>query len=294
MKSSTLQSVAGMVVALLVGALVAAAGSSGSVTFAGIPVFALCAALAFIVQWLAFIPAWLNRTELYYDLMGSITYITIVLVALALNDSIGPRDLLISAMIIIWALRLGSFLFVRVKKAGADRRFDRIKQDFAQFLMTWTIQGLWVTFTAAAGLASILSASAQPLGLWALIGSLLWVSGFAIEVVADRQKSAFKANPDNNGQFIQSGLWAWSRHPNYFGEMMLWFGIAIIALPHLSGWQYATLASPVFVFVLIYFVSGVRMLEARAEKRWGNDPEYQVYRDRTPVLVPMPPGRQSR
>lgn len=288
MNASALQSLGGIATALLVAVLVAAAGSSGSVTALGWPVFAICVAIAFLVQWAAFVPAWIYKTELYYDLTGSITYITVVLLALLLNDSIGPRDWLIAAMIVVWAARLGSFLFARVKQAGADRRFDRIKQDFAQFLMTWTLQGLWVTVTASAALAAIVSVSVEPLDAWAMVGGFLWFAGFMIEVVADHQKKVFKNDPANRGRFIASGLWAWSRHPNYFGEMTLWLGIAIIAVPELSGWQYATLVSPVFVFVLIYFVSGVRMLEARADKRWGDDPEYQAYRSRTPILVPGP------
>ena len=129
-----------------------------------------------------------------------------------------------------------------------------------------------------------------PLDIYAAAGVALWLTGFAIEVIADRQKSAFRADPDNRNKFIQSGLWAWSRHPNYFGEIVLWSGIALIAFPVLEGWQYATLISPVFVVVLLTKISGVRMLENRANKQWGNDPDYQAYRDRTSVLVPMPAG----
>jgi steroid 5-alpha reductase family enzyme len=121
-----------------------------------------------------------------------------------------------------------------------------------------------------------------------LIGGLVWLFGFSMEVIADLQKSRFRADPANKGKFINTGLWAWSRHPNYFGEITLWVGVAIIALPILRGWQWLTLISPVFVFVLITRVSGLPMLEKRADEKWGGQEDYEAYKKRTPVLVPWP------
>jgi steroid 5-alpha reductase family enzyme len=110
--------------------------------------------------------------------------------------------------------------------------------------------------------------------------------GFALEAVADQQKRRFRERPENAGRFIATGLWAWSRHPNYFGEILLWTGVALVALPALDGWQLATLLSPVFVTLLLTRVSGVPLLEERADARWGDDPEYLAYKKRTPLLVP--------
>ncbi|MGD8865403.1 MAG: DUF1295 domain-containing protein, partial [Anaerolineales bacterium] len=106
---------------------------------------------------------------------------------------------------------------------------------------------------------------------------------------ADAQKSRFKADPNNEGDFISSGLWAWSRHPNYFGEIMLWIGVALIAAPVLRGWQWVTMISPVFVTLLITQVSGVPMLEKRADETWGGQEDYEQYKKNTPVLIPRPP-----
>ena len=163
--------------------------------------------------------------------------------------------------------RLGTFLFRRIQKAGKDACFDEIKPSFFRFLNFWTLQGLWVTFTVAAALAAITTTVRKELGLFALIGSLVWVFGFAMEAMADAQKSRFRADPENKGKFIQTGLWAWSRHPNYFGEIVIWIGVAIIALPVLRGWQWVTLISPVFVALLIARVSGVPMLEKWADEK---------------------------
>jgi len=274
---------------LLIAAVIAWAGSQHGRIAAGVPVFALCGAFAFVLNWLVFVPSNALQTEHYFDLTGSVTYVGVVAIALGLGGAADPRALLIGSMIIAWALRLGSFLFIRVKQDGADTRFDEIKPDFPRFLMTWTLQGLWVYLTIACGLAAMTASAPAPLDAFAVAGALLWGCGFAIEVVADRQKRVFRADPAHAGRFITTGLWAWSRHPNYFGEILLWAGIAVAALPSLGGWQHLTLISPVFVYVLLTRISGVPMLESRGKKRWGDDPEYRAYKARTPVLVPRPP-----
>lgn len=286
------RSIIGITASVVIGALVILAGSYGSATVGSLPVFALCGILAFAINWAVFVPSNAAKTEHYFDLTGSATYITVVAVALLLSDGLDTRAVIVGAMVIVWALRLGSFLFRRIRRAGKDARFDEIKADSLRFFMTWTIQGLWVLLTLAAALAIITSTVRKPLGVVGIVGIVVWVVGFTIEVAADRQKTAFKQDPANQGRFIASGLWAWSRHPNYFGEIMLWTGIAIMAVPVLSGWRWVTLISPVFVTLLLTRVSGIPMLEARADERWGDDPEYQAYTRTTPVLVPRPPRRR--
>jgi steroid 5-alpha reductase family enzyme len=207
-----------------------------------------------------------------------------------LSPEVDGRSLLLLALVVIWAARLGTFLFRRIRKAGKDARFDELKTSFSRFLLTWTMQGLWVSLTLAAALAAITTTTRKGLDVFALIGFLVWALGFAFEVVADAQKSRFRADPENKGKFIHTGLWAWSRHPNYFGEIVLWIGVAIIALPVLQGWQWVTLISPVFVTLLITRVSGVPMLEKRADEKWGGQEDYEAYKERTPVLIPWPPS----
>ena len=271
---------------ILIGFLVALAGSQGGALIAGVPVFALSVGLAFLIQWLAFIPAYVFQTEKFFDLTGSITYISVTIMALVFSAGADGRSILLAALVVIWAIRLGSFLFRRIQKAGNDDRFDEFKPSFIRFLNVWTIQGLWVTFTAAAALVAITTTNRKELDVFALLGFLVWAFGFIIEIAADSQKSRFSANPDNKGKFIQTGLWSRSRHPNYFGEIMLWVGIAIIALPVLQGWQWVALISPIFVTLLITRVSGVPMLENKADKKWGGQEDYETYKKRTPVLIP--------
>lgn len=288
MKKEDRNSYFSTVAAILVGILVALAGSQESVLVGSIPLFALAVGLAYLIQWLVFIPSYQKRTEKYFDLTGSITYISVTVLSVILSRKFDPRTLLILVLIVTWAVRLGTFLFKRVRVAGEDKRFREIKKSFTRFLSFWTIQGLWVTFTLAAALAAITSQRSVPLDVFSIIGFLLWVVGFAIEVTADLQKSKFKANTKNKGKFIQSGVWAWSRHPNYFGEIVLWVGVAIIALPILRGWQWVTLISPIFVTLLLTRISGVPILEKRADEKWGGQAEYEDYKKNTPVLIPSP------
>jgi steroid 5-alpha reductase family enzyme len=273
-------------VLILAGCLMALAGSQEGSTVGEAPIFALAVGLAFLIQWVAFIPAYMQQTEKIFDLTGSLTYISVVTFALIFSPDIDMRALLLWALVVIWASRLGTFLFRRIRKAGKDERFDDLKPSFIRFLNVWTIQGLWVTFTIAAVLAAITTTLRKGLDIFAFLGLLIWIFGFTLEVIADSQKSRFKADPANQGKFIQTGLWSRSRHPNYFGEILLWIGIAIIALPVLQGWQWVTLISPVFVTLLLTRVSGIPLLEKKADQKWGGQEEYEMYKKETPVLVP--------
>ena len=278
-------------ISILLAGLVAIGIDQGSVNISGVSLIYFCCAFIFLAQWLVFIPSYIFETEHYFDLTGSLTYVSVTLLAILFTVDISLRDILLALFVWIWAFRLGSFLFIRVKKAGSDGRFDLMKKDFWWFLMTWTIQGLWVFLTLAMALAAITSESKMAIDVFAVIGTLIWIFGFSIEVVADQQKTNFKDDPDNKDKFITVGLWSWSRHPNYFGEMVLWIGIAVIAFPVLIGWQLVALISPIFVIFLLTRISGITMLESRGYKKWKDDPAYIDYLERTSVLVPFPPKK---
>ena len=293
MKKEDFRLIIAIIATLLMAAVIAFAGSQKGIIVFGIPLFAISVALAFIIQWIAFILAYILKTEKFFDLTGSITYITVASVAVFLSPIVDSRSLLLLGLISIWAIRLGSFLFLRIRAAGEDRRFREIKKSFLRFLLTWTLQGLWVTFSLAAALAAITSKLKLDLGVFALVGFVVWLFGFGIEVIADRQKSQFKADLKNDDKFINVGLWSWSRHPNYFGEIMLWIGVAILASPILQGWQWLTMISPLFIIVLLTRISGVPMLEKRADEKWGGQDDYEAYKANTPVLIPKPPSKRQ-
>jgi len=249
-------------------------------------VMAVC--LAYLIQWLLFIPAYVFQTEKFYDLSGGLTYITVVIFSLAatLDAGINVANLTIAIFIIIWAIRLSSFLFLRISKDGEDKRFRSIKPNLTQFFMTWTLQGMWVSLCSMCALTAINTGRLEVMNIFFLIGACLFIIGLYIEIKADNQKSRFRSIPENRDRFITEGLWSKSRHPNYFGEVLLWLGIAVMSVSALEGLQYITLISPIFTYLLLVHVSGVRMLEARANIKWGQDPEYKNYVENTPMLFP--------
>ena len=261
-------------------------GDQTGSTLYGLPLMTAMALGIFAVQWVGLIHARLFETEHYFDLVGSLTYITVTLFAVQQAADMGLRQQIIAGVVIVWAARLGPFLFRRIQKAGEDRRFRKIKLSTPRFLLTWTLQGTWVFLTAGAALAAIMTPNVAPLGTLFYVGAVMWVLGFAIEVIADNQKSAFKADAANENKFITTGIWARAQHPNYFGEILLWTGVAVMALPSLSGSAMIFLISPVFVAVLLTRISGVPLLRKTAGERWGEDPEYQAYLKNTPLLIP--------
>ena len=269
--------------------LYAGAISFNSVELSGVNLVGHLLVMVFVIQWIAYIPAFIFKTEKFYDLTGSLTYITAISFALYSTNTSQNTDLgslIIGAAIIIWAVRLGSFLFMRIHKDKKDGRFDSIKTSFSQFFMTWTLQGMWVFICSSAALVAI----ANPMGVVIdsifFVGLALFVLGFAVEVIADNQKSKFRSIPENKDQFINEGLWARSRHPNYFGEITLWTGITVMGISTFEGMNYLAIFSPIFSYLLLVYVSGVRMLEFRGHKKWGHLDEYNSYKKNTPKLIP--------
>ena len=240
--------------------------------------------LIFCIQWVSFIPAFIFQTEKFYDLTGSITYLTAVFYTLYVTGSNNLSDLIIVACVAVWAIRLGSFLFMRIHKAGEDRRFRTIKPNFTRFLMTWTLQGMWVSMCLLCVLTALSSYSGVIMNSIFFIGLIIFILGLSIEIIADYQKTVFRRNIENKDKFITTGLWSLSRHPNYFGEILLWTGVAVMSISSLQGLQYITLISPIFVYILLVYISGIRMLEDQARKKWGHLDSFKEYLKNTPRL----------
>ena len=243
---------------------------------------------AFLIQWVLFIPAYIFQTEKFYDLSGSFTYIFVICYvsySFYLENGINIGNIILGSAIIIWAIRLGSFLFFRIHNAGEDKRFRNIKPSATRFFMTWTLQGMWVSICSACALTAISTSKGVQVNSLLYVGLAFFLIGFLIEVVADSQKSKFRSNPENKNKFVNTGLWSLSRHPNYLGEITLWLGITIMSISSLSEWQFVTLISPIFTYILLVYVSGVRLLEASGRKKWGHLESYQDYLKKTPSLI---------
>jgi steroid 5-alpha reductase family enzyme len=249
-----------------------------------------CAVICIGIQWLAWIPASIGKTERFYDLTGGLTYLTVVgfsLWAGSLSEPPSLRELIVSLLVVIWSLRLSFFLYFRIHRTGKDGRFDQLKTSPIRFLVPWTLQGLWVFLTMIVVIVINSQADSAPaIGIWDGIGLSMWILGFAIEVIADNQKTVFNTEPKNQDKWIDSGLWSYSRHPNYFGEILLWTGIAIFGVSCFSGLEKVAWISPIFIYILLTKISGTPILDRRAIEKWGDNPEYQIYRDTTPLLIP--------
>lgn len=294
MSNSDMKAILSILTLVIVATLVALAGSQGksvSVDIAGgIPLLLLCMGISFLIQWLVFIPSYLSKTEKYFDLTGGLTFLSLTVLILILTEALTIISFLLAALVAIWAIRLSSFLFLRIREDGHDKRFAEVIPHKTKFLFYWTFQGFWAFVTPVVAFTALTSQNiSDKIEITTVIGLIIWLTGFLIEVVADRQKRAFRKFSANKNKFIDSGLWAWSRHPNYFGEIILWIGISLIALPTLMDWQYITLLSIPYVIVMLVKVSGIAKLEEASDQKWGADEAYQKYKTHTPVIIPRRP-----
>lgn len=202
------------------------------------------------------------------------------------------REIVLSVMMLVWSLRLGSYLLARIMRDGKDARFDDRKTNFLRWLGVWTFSSLWCYLIAVPVLIVNTKKTEDVLAspsIHDFIGWGIWAFGFIIEVVADWQKDAFRKDPNNKGKFITVGLWGHSRHPNYFGEMTLWVGVVVSASAVFQNWDWLSVLSPLTTYVLLMKVSGVPLLEAKSEERWGTDPEFRWYQEHTPCIIPRIP-----
>lgn len=248
---------------------------------------ALGAAIDLAVQWSMWGLSALLKTEKFYDLTGSGTFVLLANLSLRWGDTRYLRQKIQTGLVTVWGLRLGGFLFLRILKEGQDKRFNHVRENPGTFFVYWTVQGIWIFVTLAPTLILNLEKHDRPLGLRDYLGWTIWAVGFLTQAIADQQKWNFKADPDNAGKFIHSGLWAYSRHPNYLGEILQWTGLFLSASSVMSGLQYISIISPLFVWFLLNYVSGIPILEQQALKKWGGDPTYQQYLKKTPVLWPF-------
>ena len=241
-----------------------------------------------LVGWAA---AATMQTEKFYDLFGSLAFASTAITSFVSSPQ-APRQALITGMVCAWTARLGAFLARRVVRDGGDSRFDEVKRRPGMFLVYWLMQGAWVWVTALPCFLINGLSGQSALHAGDYVSLALWLFGIAFETAADAQKSAFKADPANRGRFIDVGLWSVSRHPNYFGEILVWLGVCGVALSADAGpgVSVPALASPAFVALLLTKVSGIPILEKTADERWGSEAKYQEYKRNTPCLVPRIPG----
>lgn len=245
----------------------------------------LAFAFAVLFNILMFIPAFIYKTDKLTDLSYSLTFIALAFFGY-IKSSAEPVHTLLFFMVVLWAIRLGTFLFIRIRKQDRDRRFDGMREDFIKFLRFWLLQGVSVAVILLSVLLNF--ANSQPVyKSLSLLGVLCFGFGLTLESVADLQKYRFSQRSENRNKWIDQGVWRASRHPNYLGEMLVWLGVYAVAYPSLSIPQrFVAFLSPLYIILLLMFVSGVPLLEKSADERWGNLKGYQDYKKSVPVLIP--------
>uniref|UniRef100_W5MBD3 Si:ch211-210c8.6 n=2 Tax=Lepisosteus oculatus TaxID=7918 RepID=W5MBD3_LEPOC len=245
------------------------------------------AAIDLAIQWSCWAVSAVFKSEKIYDLAGTGSFILLTHLSRRWGGHSYTRQTVHGWLVTAWGLRLGTFLFLRMMAAGQDRRFNNIRDRPGVFWFYWTMQGVWVFTTLLPTVILNTERRNPPLGFRDYLGWALWGVGFLMEAIADQQKWNFRRDPDNAGKFIRHGLWAYSRHPNYVGEIMQWAGLFISASSVMQGTQYLTVTSPLILWFLIRYLSGVPPLEEYALKKWGADPQYQKYVKDTPVFWPF-------
>lgn len=242
------------------------------------------------INGLFFLMAAFLKSDLFTDLTYSLSFILLSLYLGFRAPLYHPAQYVNLALVILWALRLGGYLFRRILLIKVDHRFDDRRDSFIRFGSFWLLQALtvWIVMFPLAGSSMPPSPEIiSPLGLILLgAGWTVFAAGLVIEWVADRQKFAFKSRTDNSGKFMQSGLWSRSRHPNYFGEMLIWWGMGLASSAFFRSFEFLYLAGPLFITIMLRYVSGVPLLEKQADKKWGEQQEYREYRASTPLIIP--------
>lgn len=241
--------------------------------------------LSLVLNLIFFIFAFKNKTDKFTDITYSMSFILITLIVYY-HSNRNVFSVLATFMVLIWAIRLGGFLLYRVVKNGKDNRFDVMRENFFSFAKFWMGQAIvaWALMIPII----ILSSSTKNFSLFSILGIIIWLIGLIIESLADFQKYIFRLNPKNKNKWINSGLWRYSRHPNYFGEILVWVGIYIFSLPALSILGKAVaLISSLLIILLLRYVSGVPLLEKSGDKKWGNNPDYIKYKKATNLIIPF-------
>ncbi|MBH60649.1 MAG: hypothetical protein CL907_05760 [Dehalococcoidia bacterium] len=255
-----------------------------SISYQGFAISSIIILVVVFIQFIFYFHSLIFKTDLLFDFIGTLSFITLLTIGLALMVSPDFNKIFISFLLFLWTSRLGIFLLFRRIKAKKDVRFESFLRSPIKLFLVWNIQAIWVVFSSLPLIVVLSSKIEHDFGLLEWGGFSIWLIGFLVEVIADNQKRTFKKN--NPTLFITTGLWGYSRHPNYLGEILIWLGITVMSFKYLSGFGYIALISPVFVFILLRYISGVPQLESIGNQRWGGDDRYKEYKNKVGLLFP--------
>ncbi|OWA51109.1 hypothetical protein BV898_15608 [Hypsibius exemplaris] len=259
------------------------------------------------MQIFFFIIAAVMKFDKVTDLAGGANFVVLAVLSFLLSQYYHARQIAVTLMVAIWGARLAAYCLYRIMKIGSDERFNGIRESLPKFAIFWVFQAVWV-FSVSLPMLLVNSPHwgspsipVPEFGTVAdIVGTIMWIVGFLIEAVADHQKFLFRMNPLHNGRFCDAGLWSWTRHANYFGDILLWFGIFTIQTSIMDPrnpdhrWMRVGIISPLITMLLLLFFSGMPKLERGSDEKYGDLPEYQDYKNSVSPLIPMPVAVYSR
>lgn len=242
-------------------------------------------------QFTFFVLAATLKIDKVTDFAGVFNFVVLAVTTFYLNGTLYLRQIVLTCLVVTWGLRLSIFLLLRILEWGEDKRMDDRRGHVARFAVFWTVQGIWVwTVSLPVTVVNGIVTRNPEIQMTDMLGWTMWGIGFIIEAIGDQQKLRFKRNPASAHRWCDVGVWKWTRHPNYFGEILLWNGIFVSTTSVLEGGQWGAIASPIFITLLLLFVSGIPLLEVSADEKHGGNPEYRAYKNRTSPLIPLPPA----
>jgi steroid 5-alpha reductase family enzyme len=249
------------------------------------------AGAVFVYMTAVFLIAVLAKDNSIVDVAWGPGFIMVAVVTFWLRPGFEARHLLITLLVAIWGLRLAIHIFLRNWGRGEDFRYAKWRKDWGRwfiprsFFQVFMLQGIFMLIISSP-LVLVNRSPESGLTLLDALGGILWLIGFLFEAIGDYELKRFKQKPESKGKIMTTGLWKYTRHPNYFGEAALWWGIWLIALSVDSGW--AAIISPLTISFLLLKVSGVTMLE----KKYAGNEEFAAYARRTSPFFPWFPKKK--
>lgn len=244
---------------------------------------------------LAFIVAQVKKNNGLADMAWGLGFVVVAIVSLIVANTYHLYQLVITSLVLLWGLRLFFYIGLRNWSKPEDFRYVNMRKKWGKHVHLkayFIVFMLQMTFLLIVSLPIQLSAYVDQeidfIGYILIgVGVVLWIIGFIFEAVGDQQLKTFKSNPENKGKIMQTGLWKYTRHPNYFGEAVMWWAVWIVSMSTLSWINLIGIIGPIFITYLLLFVSGVPLLE----KKYKDNEAFQAYAKKTSIFFPLPPKK---